>query len=84
MKGIGQLVALIFGLLLIAKSIVWMLGSVINPSPEAIEKGGELIADAAVPWWIGVMGWLEALPFAGFLILGFILFLVWSGAVRSQ
>ena len=78
---IGAIISLIVGLPLLMKFLFWSVGYTINPATESIGKGTELIADAGVPWWLGVTGWLAALPLAGLLILGFILFLKWTGEV---
>lgn len=80
-KEIGAVISVIVGLPLLVRSLSWSVASAISPSAESIEKGVELVADAAVPWWLGVMEWLAALPFAGLLILGFVLFLKWTKAV---
>ena len=78
---IGAIISIIVGLPLLMKSLSWSVGYTISPSAESIGKGAELIADAGVPWWLGVIGWLAALPLAGLLILGFVLFLKWTGEV---
>ncbi len=78
---IGAIISVIVGLPLLMKFLFWSVGYTISPSAESIGKGAELIADAAVPWWLGVIGWLAALPLAGLLILGFILFLKWTREV---
>lgn len=80
-KKIGGIISLIFGLPFLAKFVVCSFGSVMSPSTESIGKSAELIADAAIPWWIGVVEWLAALPLAGLLIIGFILFLKWTGEI---
>lgn len=80
-KEIGAMVSVIVGLPLLTKFMFWIVSSTINPSTESIQKGVELIVGSAVPWWLGIMEWLAALPLAGLLILGFILFLKWTGEV---
>lgn len=80
-KEIGVMIGVVVGLPLLIRSLSWSVGYAISPSPENIEKGVELIADAAVPWWLGVMESLAALPLAGLLIFGFILFLRWAKVV---
>lgn len=52
--------------------------------PEDIaEKGAEIIAEQAVPWWIGIIEFFSKLPslLAAFSILGFIFFLNWIGGI---
>ena len=78
---VGAIISLIVGLPLLMRFLFWSVGYAISPSAESIGKGAELIADAAIPWWLGVIGWLAALPVAGLLILGFILLLKWTGEV---
>ena len=80
-KEIGAIVSVIVGLPLLTKFMFWIVSSTINPSTESIQKGVEPIVGSAVPWWLGIMEWLAALPLAGLLILGFILFLKWTGEV---
>ena len=55
-------IALIFSIPLLAKTAVWALSTLTNPSEEVISKGAELIADAAVPWWASAIQWLSSLP----------------------
>lgn len=80
-KQIGAILSFVVGILLLLKFAFWSLGYILSPSPEGIQHGTELIGEAAIPWWIGVMDWLAVLPLAGLLILGFILFLKWTGQV---
>jgi hypothetical protein len=78
---IGVIISFIVGLPLLLMFLFWSVGYIISPSAESIGKGAELIANAAVPWWLDVLGWLATLPLAGLLVLGFILFLIWIRAV---
>lgn len=80
-KEIDAIVSVIVGLPLLTKFMFWIVSSTINPSTESIQKDVELIVGSAVPWWLGIMEWLAALPLAGLLILVFILFLKWTGEV---
>lgn len=75
------IVFLVFMLPLLIKCLSWAIISITNPSPENIEKGAELIAESAIPWWIGVIEWLASLPsiIAAVLIIVFIYFLKWMG-----
>ena len=53
-----------------------------SASPEKVaEEGAEIIAEQAVPWWVGVIEWLANLPssIATFFIIGFVFFLRWIG-----
>jgi hypothetical protein len=51
----------------------WALSYVANPSPEKIDQSGQIIAQAAIPWWIPVIQWL--LPFGILGIIGIIVLL---------
>ena len=77
------MVFLVFILPLLIKFLFWAIISITNPSPENIEKGAELIAESAIPWWIGVIEWLASLPLssiiAAVLIIVCIYFLKWIG-----
>jgi len=75
---IGTIISFIVGLPLLLTFLFWSASSIISPSAESIGKGAELVAYAAVPWWIDVLGWLAPFPF---LVLGFILFLIWIKAI---
>ena len=50
---------------------------------EITEEGAKIIAEQAVPWWIGIIEFFSKLPsaLAAFLILGFIFFLKWIGDI---
>ena len=53
----------------------WMLNYTLNPSPEKISKAGELIAQAATPWWIPVVQFFAPLGIVGaIVIVGLLLF----------
>lgn len=73
------MVFLVVILPLLIKSLSLAIISITNPSPENIEKGAELIAESAIPWWIGVIEWLANLRgiIAVVLIIVFIYFLKW-------
>lgn len=78
------IVFLVFILPLLIKCLFWAIISITNPSPENIEKGAELIAESAIPWWIGVIEWLASLRgiIAVVLIIVFIYFLKWIGVIK--
>ena len=52
-----------------------------STTEEIAEEGVEIIADQAIPWWIGVIQWLAGLPgiIGACFIIGFIFFLKWIG-----
>ena len=65
--------------------IIWSITSVNGPdNPENIKKGGELIAESAIPWWLGFFEAVASLPagIAAILIIGFVFFLKWIGEIR--
>jgi len=79
------IIFVVFTLPFLLKLLSWTFVSTTNPSSESIEKGGELIAEAAVPWWIGVIEWLSSLQGIGaILIVGFIFFLRWIGEIKGK
>lgn len=55
---IALVVFVIFVLPLLLHFVGWAISSIINPTPENIEKGTELIAQAATPWWVTVFQWI--------------------------
>jgi len=78
------MVSLVFILPLLIKFLFWGIISITNPSPDNIEKGAELIAESAIPWWIGVIEWLANLRgiIAIILIIGFLCFLKWISEIK--
>jgi len=81
-RDIGAILSFIFGLPILVAVAFFVLSSMISPDAENISQGGELIAAAATPWWIGVFEGLAALPFAAFFVLAFIFFLKYIGQIR--
>jgi len=43
------------------QAIIWSFQYQNNPTEENMEKGTELIGQAAIPWWIIVMKWIGEL-----------------------
>jgi len=61
-----NLIAQIFNIIFLIGIVVWLVQSLTNPtSPEVIEKAGELIAQAAIPWWIPVLQFIVSIPILG-------------------
>ena len=56
-------------------AIIWVIQSALNPSPEKIDQGGELIAKAATPWWIPLLEHAPAIV-SGILIAVLVLVVV--------
>ncbi len=78
---ITLIVFMVFVLPLLLTFVGWAISSVINPTPENIEKGTELIAQAATPWWVTVFQWIGDHTtglLATILILGIILILKYN------
>jgi len=70
--------------LLIALGL-WAINALTNPgSPEVIEQGGELIAQAAVPWWISVLEFLTSIPGIGAILGVVFLFFLFSKSRGSR
>jgi hypothetical protein len=64
----------LFSLVTIVSFIIWMLTTMANPTPENISQGGELIAQAAIPWWITVIQFLAPLGLIGAILILIVLF----------
>ncbi len=49
-----------------------------------VEEGVELMAESAIPWWLGILEWLAGLPgiIGAVLIIGLIYFLKWIGEIK--
>lgn len=45
--------------------VIWVLSYAANPSPEKISQAGQLIAQAAIPWWIPIIQFLATLGILG-------------------
>lgn len=80
------IIFLLFTLPFLINLLSWTIVSTTNPSPQNMEKGGELIAESAIPWWIGVIEWLAGLPgeIGVILIVGLIFFLIWIGELKRR
>jgi hypothetical protein len=53
-------------------------------NPDNLEEGAEIIAEAAVPWWLGIFEWFAGLPgiIGAVLIIGLVIFLKWIGEIK--
>ena len=69
-----KLIAEIFSIPLIARTAVWVVSYTVSPSLDKIDQGGQLIAQAATPWWVSVVQFLEPLGVLG--AIGIIVLLV--------
>jgi hypothetical protein len=74
MDGLWQFLSFIFSLPLLVHIATWAFGAVLNPSPEKIGQAGQLIAQAAIPWWISVIQFLASLGLIG--VIGIIIILI--------
>jgi hypothetical protein len=53
----------------------WVFSYMLNPSPDKISKAGELIAQAATPWWVPVVQFFAPLGIIGaIIIIGVLIF----------
>lgn len=69
--------AFILGIPLLIGIVIWILQSLANPtSPEVIERAGELMAQAAILWWIPVLQFLLSIPIFGSILAVVFLFLL--------
>lgn len=61
-----KFIAWLFGIPLLIGIAAWIIQSLANPSsPQVIEKVGELIAQAAIPWWVPVLQFIVGIPIVG-------------------
>lgn len=74
-------IEVLFGIPFIIGVGVWIIQVLFNPtSPQVIEKGGQLIAQAAIPWWVTVLQFLTSLPGIGAILAAlFIIYLATHG-----
>jgi hypothetical protein len=72
MQAIGK----IFSAITVGGFFIWAINYVASPSPEKITKAGELIAQAAIPWWLPVINFLAPLGIIGFILIIVLLFYI--------
>jgi hypothetical protein len=70
------LIGKIFSLIAGASFIIWAISYIASPSPEKIADAGQLIAQAAIPWWMPVIQFLAPLGIIGGICIIVVLFLV--------
>ena len=73
-------IAAIFSIPIIVGTIVWVLSYAVNPSLDKIEQAGQMIAQAAIPWWVSVIQFLAPLGALG--AIGIIAFLFLASAKK--
>ncbi len=84
-KQVGAIIALIVAIPLLFSLLSWTIKNANGPgNPDNLQEGTEIIADAAIPWWLGLFEWLAGLPgiIGAGLIIGFIFFLKWIGEIK--
>jgi len=84
-KQIGAIIGLIVAIPLLLSLLSWTIQNANDPgNSENLQEGTEIIADAAIPWWLGIFEWLAGLPgiIGALLIIGFVFFLKWTGEIR--
>jgi hypothetical protein len=77
MRKIGS----IFALISIIGVFIWAFSYQINPTPEKIDQAGQLIAQAAIPWWVSVIQFLASLGIIGAILILIFLYLVAKGKI---
>jgi len=80
MKEIAQLaIFLVFVLPTLLTLTVWTHDISKNPSADNMQKGVEIVAEDAIPWWLGIFVWIASLGgmLSVILLLGLIYFLKW-------
>jgi hypothetical protein len=75
MGSVWKFFGFIFGIPLVISMIVWAFSTMANPSADNIAKAGNLIAQAAIPWWIPVIIWLAPLGLIGGPLIFLIVYL---------
>jgi hypothetical protein len=65
MVGIWKFIGSIFTTLTLLQIGIWGVSYVLNPSPAAIDQAGQIIAQAAIPWWMSVIQFLAPLGIIG-------------------
>lgn len=73
-NAMGKIIAALLSLPFLIMTMLWIFGCSVNPTSEKIGQGGELIAQAAIPWWLQVIEFLAALGAVGALLA--VLFLI--------
>lgn len=71
-----KIIGAIFSIPIVAGMIIWALSYVVNPSPDKISQAGQLIAQAAIPWWVPVIQFLATMGTFGAIGIIVLLFLV--------
>lgn len=66
----------ILAIIAITPMTYWAFSYVLNPSTEKISEAGELIAQAAVPWWIPVIQFFAPLGVIGAIVILALLYFV--------
>ncbi len=57
----------------------WAFSYVLNPSPDKVDQVGQLIAQAATPWWVPVIQFLVPLGIIGAILILVLLYFVAKG-----
>ena len=84
-KQIGTIIALIVLIPTLIGIFAWAIKNANDPgNPKNLEVGVEMIANSAIPWWLGILDWLAGLPglIGALLVIGFIIFLKWTGEIK--
>ena len=71
-----RVIAAILSVPTIAGIIVWAISYTANPTPEKIDQAGQLIAQAATPWWVSVIQFLAPLGTIGAIGIVGLLFMM--------
>lgn len=73
-----KILKFVLGIPLLIGLVIWFLTVLTNPtSPQVSQQAGELIAQAAVPWWLPVIQFLVGIPgiVGGVLVVAFLIYL---------
>lgn len=72
--GIIRAIPTLLAIPLILSMVILVISTAINPTPDKIEKAGEILAEAATPWWIPVFEVLATI-LGGLVAVGFLYFI---------
>jgi len=83
-KAIAILVVFTIFILPFLVKVIFFSTNLNNDPAQTTKQAADIIANAAIPWWLGPMQWFAGIGgLVGALsVLGLILFLKWIGEIR--
>ncbi len=75
-KQIGTIITLIFLVPTLIGIVIWTHKIAKDPTnPDNINEGIKIVANDAIPWWLGLLKWLAGLP--GIIGVVLVMALIW-------